>query len=363
MAEATLERRGFVPVYYLLGEELRGRIESGELSPGEQLPTERELQELHGLSRKTIRQALGKLQKEGYVAKQAGKGTFVANSFRKRKVISILLGDFMPEGHLSVQAIMSGAMWAAHQANAHTQVNLIEEIPALLEDVRAGGQPIDGFVAVRCLNDRTHLVKLIDRAGIPLVFEGVGDVPGHCSVDIDNAKAMGKVVSHLLELGHRSFGLCHFPPTLSSHFAERLVVTRRLLADALGPDGDVSTNEFSINYVPSIMEEADALLASKRHTAYICFGDGLALGLERRALEMGLRLPEAFSITGFDDEPACKMVRPAMTTIRQNYFQLGRAAAELLFQVIENYHNKMQRVKVEPELIVRESTCPPQGVQ
>jgi len=65
------------PMYRQIAEDLRGQIESGELGPGSQLPTELELRDKHGASRNTVRDAIKWLTNLGLVATRPGQGTFV----------------------------------------------------------------------------------------------------------------------------------------------------------------------------------------------------------------------------------------------------------------------------------------------
>jgi len=73
-----LDKSSPVPLYYQLAEMLRERIESGSLKPGDQLPSERELGEQHGISRMTVRQAITYLAQKGTLIIRPGVGTFVA---------------------------------------------------------------------------------------------------------------------------------------------------------------------------------------------------------------------------------------------------------------------------------------------
>jgi GntR family transcriptional regulator len=68
-----------VPLYLQIAESLLGQIESGQLKPGERLPPERALSEALGVNRITLRQALSKLETEGYLNRRQGSGTFVAD--------------------------------------------------------------------------------------------------------------------------------------------------------------------------------------------------------------------------------------------------------------------------------------------
>jgi len=67
-----------VPLYIRIAEGLLGQIESGELSPGDRLPSERELSEALDVNRMTLRQALGLLETQGLLVRRRGDGTYVA---------------------------------------------------------------------------------------------------------------------------------------------------------------------------------------------------------------------------------------------------------------------------------------------
>jgi GntR family transcriptional regulator len=74
----TLDKRHPIPLYYQLAELIRERIRGGELKPGDQLPSERELSEEAAISRMTARQAVAYLVREGVLTVKPGVGTFVA---------------------------------------------------------------------------------------------------------------------------------------------------------------------------------------------------------------------------------------------------------------------------------------------
>lgn len=79
------------PMYQQIADDLRTQIESGELAPGDQLPTEMELRDRYSSSRNTIRDAIKRLTSQGLVETRPGQGTFVT-----RKVdpfVSVLTGD------------------------------------------------------------------------------------------------------------------------------------------------------------------------------------------------------------------------------------------------------------------------------
>ena len=75
---STIDRDADIPLYYQLKQIITQRIEQGVWQPGDLIPTELELQESFGLSRTTVRQALGELTQEGRLLRRRGAGTIVA---------------------------------------------------------------------------------------------------------------------------------------------------------------------------------------------------------------------------------------------------------------------------------------------
>ncbi|MFP4588438.1 MAG: GntR family transcriptional regulator [Candidatus Acetothermia bacterium] len=78
MNSRSINKGSPVPIYYQLKELIKERIESGFYEPHERLPSERQLEKQHGISRMTARQALSELESEGYIYREQGKGSFVA---------------------------------------------------------------------------------------------------------------------------------------------------------------------------------------------------------------------------------------------------------------------------------------------
>jgi DNA-binding LacI/PurR family transcriptional regulator len=92
-------------------------------------------------------------------------------------------------------------------------------------------------------------------------------------------------------------------------------------------------------------------------TAVFVANDHMALGLLRVLHERGRRIPHEISVVGFDDIPEAAYFTPPLTTIRQDFDEIGRQSLDLLLQEIEHGAPLAARVTVEPELIVRESTA------
>jgi len=89
----------------------------------------------------------------------------------------------------------------------------------------------------------------------------------------------------------------------------------------------------------------------------LCFNDVSAIGSIRALHDAGLKCPEDVSVLGFDDIQAASYIVPSLTTIRQPLQHMGSLAASSLLKKLA--HEKIPDIiKVDPELVVRESTAP-----
>jgi GntR family transcriptional regulator len=74
-----IDKHSVIPLYHQLAKLLRDQIRSGDLGRGVQVPSERDLMQVHRLSRNTVRQAMGILENEGLIVRDRGHGTYVSN--------------------------------------------------------------------------------------------------------------------------------------------------------------------------------------------------------------------------------------------------------------------------------------------
>ena len=101
------------------------------------------------------------------------------------------------------------------------------------------------------------------------------------------------------------------------------------------------------------------LAGGEKFTALFAFNDISAIGAIRALDEMGLRVPHDVSVMGFDDIYAAAYHNPALTTIHQPLFEMGRLSARTLLDRLSanGKSSAPQTLNVEPELVVRRSTA------
>ena len=104
----------------------------------------------------------------------------------------------------------------------------------------------------------------------------------------------------------------------------------------------------------------EALLKlTRRPTAVVCSNDWTAIGALHAIDAARLRVPHHISIVGFDDIPLASYTRPPLTTVRMSAAEIGSAAFDALFHLIDGKDRKGTLLHVPTKLIVRESTAKP----
>src|SRR5438105_1184009 len=98
-------------------------------------------------------------------------------------------------------------------------------------------------------------------------------------------------------------------------------------------------------------------------TAVVAANDMIALGCYDAAREIELRIPDDFSVTGFNDMPFLDKLHPALTTVRIPHYQMGAQAARTLLARLNGGLAAVEHVTLLPELIARGSTAPPPGAK
>lgn len=105
------------------------------------------------------------------------------------------------------------------------------------------------------------------------------------------------------------------------------------------------------------------LTAKKRPTAVMCSNDMTAIGVLHKLYRAGFRVPDDFSVIGFDDIHIAGVTTPPLTTVQMSRFELARAAVMALRAHVEQHNNPAPKREYDigTDLIVRESTGFPRG--
>jgi DNA-binding LacI/PurR family transcriptional regulator len=108
-------------------------------------------------------------------------------------------------------------------------------------------------------------------------------------------------------------------------------------------------------------EAGQVLARIPEATAIFAANDQMALGVLLALHEHNRRVPEDVSVVGFDNMPESAFFIPPLTTVCQDFEQVGRTALKLLLNQINSRTRSVDRVEIQPELLVRRSTIGPSG--
>ena len=166
-------------------------------------------------------------------------------------------------------------------------------------------------------------------------------------------------VRHLIELGHRDILHLAGPSDWLEAQARLDGYRSELLEAGLTPLAPV-VGDWTAEFGYRIGAE---LLAERGFTAVFCSNDQMALGLLHACRDAGVTVPGALSVVGFDDTPESAHFAPALTTVRQNFVEIGNRAIALLLAELDGAADhdsgRIDAEPIAPELIVRASTAPP----
>jgi DNA-binding LacI/PurR family transcriptional regulator len=179
------------------------------------------------------------------------------------------------------------------------------------------------------------------------------------SVVVDQHSGALAATQHLLRLGHETVWHVAGP-----HDWMSAQVREQGWRDALEEAGNsvppVMRGDWSVR---SGYEMGQRIARQKGVSAIFAANDQMALGVLRALRENGADVPGDVSLTGFDDVPEAAYFWPPLTTVRQDFDEVGRRSLQLLLEQVEGSSRSGRRVVVETELIVRESSAPRSGVE
>ncbi|WP_022885885.1 LacI family DNA-binding transcriptional regulator [Glaciibacter superstes] len=223
---------------------------------------------------------------------------------------------------------------------------------------RLSEQAVDGIVIII----EAHILDRADITlpdGMPVVIVDSDAGSRYTVVDADQAQGARLATEHLLKLGHRS--VWHIAGPRSSFSAIRRTESwRTTLNDAGAPTPEILYGDWSAE---SGYQHGLTLGAQPDVTAIFAANDQMALGVMRALHELGRPVPRSVSVVGFDDTEESSSFWPPLTTVHQDFSEVGRLCITALLHEIETTAHETGTTIVPTRLVVRESTAPPASVR
>lgn len=292
------------------------------------------------VSLKTRRKVLKVIEELNFVPNKAAQMLTSQRSF--------MLEMISTDVYNTTTATLAALVRTARKYGYHVTIQSVplDELQATVDSTAA--RVIDGLIlAVSESNIALDLPEL------PLVrLAGTPDKNTN-GVFIDQPSGVQAAIHHLIENGHRRIAHLHGFEHIYDGQIRHEAWLSTLQSYGLEP-GPSLNGSFALDGGYQAM--LHLLDSQADFTAVFAGNDLMAQGAIRALYDRGLHVPDDISVVGFDDAPEAAYGIPRLTTVRQNFYQMGELAIEMLLEVIDKPTTPIHQRIMNPELIVREST-------
>ena len=228
-------------------------------------------------------------------------------------------------------------------------------------------QGVEGIIIVAGQDDALEVARS-RTVGVPIVLVEGDLTRAHRTVGVDQVAGARLAVRHLLELGHREIVHLAGPPDWAEARARRDGWRAEMTGAGLRPAEPVHGSwSAAFGY-----GAGRRLATDPKITAVFTANDQVAIGLLLALHEAGRRVPADVSVVGFDDQPEAAYLVPPLTTVRQDFEQVGVRAVAAITSAIADVDAEVESSTardpntpapvvanlITPELVVRQSTGP-----
>jgi LacI family transcriptional regulator len=344
------------PLYLAAKDRIREAIDAGAFTPGEQMPSTKDLSDQLEISLVTAHRALQELVNAGVLQRSQGKGTFVHQAYLDgRRTVSECRVGLVLQADASLADVYHGqVLEGVRQAASSMNVDLV--LLRFDEDIR---KECNGFLY---LNPQAAELKALTptskRRSPIVIIGGHTDSPQASSIDVDNNQLARQAVAHLAGHGHAQIGYVGGPDELTQ-YKDRWQGYLETLNERRLPNKPQSVLKgASWRLDERGRNELVRLLSgSNRPTAIFAAGYYFALDVYAAAQTIGLKVGEGLSVIGVDDPPSAAHLAPSLTTMRQPLVQLGHSAVTTLIDRIRQDSPPAEHRLLQAELVIRRSTA------
>ena len=310
----------------------------------------RVLNEHKSVTSKTREKVFMAITELGYRPNHAAKALVTG----KTSTIGVLSYDTTLFGPASMlHAVQSAAREVGYAVNIVSlkSTDRTSVIAGIQELVDVG---VDGMVIIAPQSeDETLLAHL--SGNLPAVIVEGEDASTIPSVNVDQFSGAVIAMEHLISLGHKKIAHISGPLNWFESQQRRKGWSTTLIKAGLEPDifavGDWSPR--------SGYEATKELMARARPTAIFAANDAMALGTLKALSELNITVPSEMSLIGFDNVPEAEFFVPGLTTVIQDFEEVGKLCVNLLVKLIAHEEFGESRLVIQPELCLRGSTSRP----
>lgn len=354
----VINNKSSVPKYFQLQTWLQDRIEQGYYSANDKIPTENELVKLSGLSRATVRKSLRNLENNGFIIRKKRIGSFVKKlkkSSNYGKTVGLLVPDIR-SGYAPILA--RGAEDEAVKNDISLVLCNTDDNPrqASYHIERLIKLSVSGVIYIPvAATDRKNIqiISKLKKANIPIVLADRGIKNSDLDlVTTNNFKGSRQITQYLIDKGHKKIAF----------LSNKLYNTERLRYDGfvskmmekdLPIHKNVTILDKSAFNVNNYLEHAHQILKNRKNfTAVYAGHDRIALLFYAAAKNLGLSVPQDFSIVGYDNMP---LTTVSLTTMHQPIYEMGQESIKLIITKMKNKNANIKNIILNSNLVERSS--------
>lgn len=318
---------------------------------------------IHGktkeVSRETIEQVKTILEEYEYVPNINARNLAKNNS----KIIGIALKSrkkhFVGKNYIKdafTSELVGAVERAVNDAGYFLMIYISDDIAETLSYISTWN--VDGLIVLGMMDEDCARIKEKYKKAVVFVdsyfYKEAGEF---CNVGLEDEKGSYQITKYVISQGHKK--IAFVSDVCVAVEAMRYAGYQKAMKEAgleysdedfiYIDEEEVKSEETDKTGLQSILE------ACKKYTAFICSTDFHASAVISYLYDHGIKVPEAVSVTGFDDNYYSKFVRPKLTTIHQDPEQKGRIAVEMLMQQISGKEPEKKIVILPIELKIRDS--------
>lgn len=302
--------------------------------------------------RETRQRVQAAIQELGYSQNQAARNLAMGRSPLLGLIISDIRNPFFPE---VTAAFQDQALMHNHDAMV---LNTNYDAPRTLNALtRLVSLQVPAVAILTSQIDPGVMDMLKDRE-IAAVYLDLGRVDKYISnILLDYEHGIAEALEYLTKLGHQHIGYIGGPPHL--HSAQR---RKKAFLDSAAQWGIDPHRTIDADFtVKGGYYACSKLLSGARPTAIVAANDLTAIGVLHRAYDGGLRVPDDLSVVGFDDILIAEYTQPALTTVAVPRTEIGKAAFQALWAMMNNPTGMGLEVRLGTRLVTRQSAIAPQA--
>lgn len=306
-----------------------------------------------GVNKDKRKRVLDAIDKLNYTPNAMARGLVL----RKTNTIGVIVrelsnsfyAEFIKDIHYCADKKGYGALYCNRNSYIESNIDYLSSL----------NKKVDGFLFLgEGTVSQNELQSLIRRNYPSIVIQAKLDVPEVTYIQIDNFEATYKSVKYLIELGHTK--IINFSGPKDFELMERTRGYNQALKNYNIPFEKTFHLDYFMSSAYKLTKEIASFIREEGVTAAVCSNNIIATGVIDALIDSQIRVPEDFSVIGFDDIVNAEITNnniPAITSVKQPQLAITQYAIEKLLYMIGNGCGDYSK-NFECELMIRRSTAP-----